>query len=80
MTRAGAASRVTQADAMPAGTGGGTGSGAREDPRTLRYSNADLESIRAMLAAFRAGDFRPRLGNGAGGETGHGGEPMAEAV
>jgi signal transduction histidine kinase/HAMP domain-containing protein/CheY-like chemotaxis protein len=80
MTRAGAAARVTQADAMPAGTGGGTGSGAREDPGTLRYSNADLEPIRAMLAAFRAGDFRPRLGHGDGGETGHAGNPMVEAI
>jgi HAMP domain-containing protein len=80
MTRAGAASRVTQADAMPAGTGGSTGSGARDDPGTLRYSNADLEPIRAMLAAFRAGDFRPRLGHGDGGETGHADKPMVEAI
>ena len=44
--------------------------GARGDERTPRYSDADLEPIRATLAAFRAGDFRPRPGHGDRGHTG----------
>ena len=47
----------------------GTG-GARGDERTPRYSDADLEPIRATLAAFRAGDFRPRPGHSDRGNTG----------
>src|SRR5450432_3177764 len=80
MTRAAAASRSAQADGTRAETGGTKGSGARPDVGTLQYSNADLEPIRAMLAAFRAGDFRPRLGHGDGGETGHADKPMVEAI
>src|SRR5436190_170450 len=45
--------------------------GARGDERTARYSDADLEPIRATLAAFRAGDFRPRPRHGDGGDAGH---------
>src|SRR5260221_272974 len=45
--------------------------GARGDARTARYSDADLEPIRAALAAFRAGDFRPRPRHGDRGDTGH---------
>jgi hypothetical protein len=48
----------------------GTG-GARGNKRTARYSDADLEPIRATLAAFRAGDFRPRPRHGDRGDTGH---------
>src|SRR5258707_10694215 len=45
--------------------------GARGDGRTARYSDADLEPVRATLAAFRAGDFRPRPRHGDRGDTGH---------
>ena len=45
--------------------------GARGDKRTARYSDADLEPIRATLAAFQAGDFRPRPRHGDRGDTGH---------
>jgi HAMP domain-containing protein len=45
--------------------------GARGDERTARYSDADLEPIRATLAAFRAGDFRPRPRHSDRGDTGH---------
>src|SRR5256714_956035 len=45
--------------------------GARGDERTARYSDADLEPVRATLAAFRAGDFRPRPRHGDGGDAGH---------
>jgi signal transduction histidine kinase/HAMP domain-containing protein/CheY-like chemotaxis protein len=34
--------------------------GQRGDQEILRYSDVDLEPIRAALAAFRAGDFRAR--------------------
>src|SRR5258708_6533159 len=44
--------------------------GARGDEWTARYSDADLEPIRATLAAFRAGDFRPRPRHGDRGEPG----------
>jgi signal transduction histidine kinase/HAMP domain-containing protein/CheY-like chemotaxis protein len=44
--------------------------GARRDERTAQYSDADLEPIRATLAAFRAGDFRPRPRHGDRGDTG----------
>jgi signal transduction histidine kinase/HAMP domain-containing protein/CheY-like chemotaxis protein len=40
---------------------GGAAGGDRE---ILRYSDADLEPIRAALAAFRAGDFRARPRHG----------------
>src|SRR5258706_7195252 len=45
--------------------------GARGDKCAPRYSDADLEPIRATLAAFRAGDFRPRPRHGDLGDTGH---------
>ena len=45
--------------------------GARGDRWAPRYSDADLEPIRAALAAFRAGDFRPRPRYGDRGDTGH---------
>src|SRR5258707_6732942 len=45
--------------------------GARGDKCAPRYSDADLEPIRAALAAFRAGDFRPRPRHGDRGDTGH---------
>src|SRR5258706_99032 len=45
--------------------------GARGAKCAPRYSDADLEPIRAALAAFRAGDFRPRPRHGDRGDTGH---------
>jgi signal transduction histidine kinase/HAMP domain-containing protein/CheY-like chemotaxis protein len=80
MTRAAVDSRIAQADGRRAGTGGTQGSAARTDAGTLQYSNADLEPIRAMLAALRAGDFRPRLGHGDRGETGHSDEHMVDEI
>jgi signal transduction histidine kinase/HAMP domain-containing protein/CheY-like chemotaxis protein len=80
MTRAAAASRTAQADGTRAETGGTEGNGARPDAGTLQYSNADLEPIRATLAALRAGDFRPRLGRGDRGETGHADEHMVDEI
>ncbi len=59
MTEARAGSRVTQDNgARPGGAadGGGPGDG-RGAPR---YAEADLEPIRARLAALARGDFRPR--------------------
>src|SRR5712692_9603938 len=46
-------------------------SGASLDKGTLRYSDADLEPILATLAAFLAGDLRPRVRPGDRGEAGH---------
>ena len=86
MTRATAIPRAAQAGrarngkATAAGAGGngerGAGtksaaaSGAR-DQEILRYSDADLEPIRAALAAFRAGDLRHRPKHGEQAEAGH---------
>src|SRR5256885_2304111 len=58
MTRAAGSSRVTHGDGPRAdnGTGSGAGNG------TGRYTDADLEPIRATLAAFARGDLRPRTG------------------
>ncbi len=80
MTRAAAASRTAQANGTRAETGGTEGNGARPDAGTVQYSNADLEPIRATLAALRAGDFRPRLGRGDRGETGHADEHMVDEI
>jgi HAMP domain-containing protein len=44
--------------------------GAREERCAPRYSDADLEPIRDTLAAFLAGDFRPRPRHGDRGDTG----------
>src|SRR5260370_42254629 len=46
-------------------------SGASLDKGTLRYSDADLEPILATLAAFLAGDLRPRVRPGDREEAGH---------
>ncbi len=51
---------------------GGNGSGGQD---VARYSDADLEPIRAALAAFARGDFRPRTGLG---DVSVGGRPQAE--
>ena len=58
MTRAAGSSRITHGDRARAdnGTGSGVGNG------TGRYTDADLEPIRATLAAFARGDLRPRAG------------------
>ncbi len=58
MTRAAGSSRVTHGNQARAdnGTGSGAGNGTR------RYTDADLEPIRATLAAFARGDLRPRTG------------------
>jgi signal transduction histidine kinase/HAMP domain-containing protein/ActR/RegA family two-component response regulator len=58
MTRAAGSSRVTRGDGPRAdsGTASGAGNG------TGRYTDADLEPIRATLAAFARGDLRPRTG------------------
>jgi signal transduction histidine kinase/HAMP domain-containing protein/ActR/RegA family two-component response regulator len=59
MTEARASSRVTQENGTHRsnGTHGGT---AGAPPAAGSYSEADLEPIRARLAAFARGDFRPR--------------------
>src|SRR5258707_3356429 len=57
----------------------GAGS-ARGDKCAPRYSDADLEPIRATLAAFRAGDFRPRPRHGDLGDTGHPDRPMLAEI
>jgi signal transduction histidine kinase/HAMP domain-containing protein/ActR/RegA family two-component response regulator len=59
MTEAAASSRVTQENGTRRSNGsrGGVGDAANGAPR---YSEADLEPIRARLAAFARGDFRPR--------------------
>jgi signal transduction histidine kinase/HAMP domain-containing protein/CheY-like chemotaxis protein len=54
--------------------------GARGDGRTARYSDADLEPIRATLAAFRAGDFRPRPRHGDRGDAGYADRPMLAEI
>src|SRR6266550_2588647 len=58
MTRAAGSSRVTHGDGPRAdnGTASGAGNG------TGRYTDADLEPIRATLAACARGDLRPRTG------------------
>ncbi len=58
MTRAAGSSRITDGDRARAdnGTGSGVGNGAGQ------YTDADLEPIRATLAAFARGDLRPRAG------------------
>src|SRR6185437_9106076 len=59
----------------PDGNGsGGNGSGGRERPR---YSDADLEPIRAALAALARGDFRPRTGLG---DVSAGGQQQADSA
>src|ERR1022692_306384 len=80
MTRAAVASRIAQADGRRAETGGTQGSAARTEAGTLQYSTGPLEPGRAMLAALRAGDFRPRLGHGDRGETGHSDEHMVDEI
>src|SRR5216110_2193031 len=58
MTRAVGSSPITHGDRARAdnGTGSGAGNG------TGRYTDVDLEPIRATLAAFARGDLRPRAG------------------
>src|ERR1035441_5539161 len=90
MTRATAASRVAQADGTAGAGGGGARSvgrpsarrvnSARGDEGTLLYSDADLEPIRAALAALRAGDFRPGPGHADRGQAGHAEKPMVDAI
>jgi len=70
MTETPASSRVTQhsGNRRSNGAGGiaarGSGSDRNAPGRngTPRYTEADLEPIRARLAAFARGDFRPRGG------------------
>src|SRR5260221_7952650 len=57
----------------------GAGS-ARGDKCAPRYSDADFEQIRAALAAFRAGDVRPRPRHGDLGDTGHADRPMLAEI
>src|SRR5207247_1213683 len=66
MMRAAGSSRVTHGDRARAddGTGSGAGNG------TGRYTDADLEPIRATLAAFASGDVRPRAGRADGRQKG----------
>jgi signal transduction histidine kinase/HAMP domain-containing protein/CheY-like chemotaxis protein len=61
MTETTASSRVTQGNGtrLRNGTDGGKAD-RNADNGTIRYSEADLEPLRAMLAAFAVGDFRPR--------------------
>ena len=58
MTRAAGSSPITHGDR--ARVGNGTGSGAGNGAGW--YTDADLEPIRAALAAFARGDLRPRAG------------------
>src|SRR5689334_1714211 len=58
MTRAAGSSRITNGDGARADNG--TGSGIRNGAG--RYTDADLEPIRATLAAFARGDLHPRTG------------------
>jgi signal transduction histidine kinase/CheY-like chemotaxis protein/HAMP domain-containing protein len=75
MTEAAASSRITQENGTRRGNGSradGAGNGAR------RYSEADLEPIRARLAAFASGDFRPRADPA---DDGHPADPaLAEII
>jgi signal transduction histidine kinase/HAMP domain-containing protein/ActR/RegA family two-component response regulator len=57
MTEAAASSRVTQENGTRRSNGSRGGEAANGAPR---YSQADLEPIRARLAAFARGNFRPR--------------------
>ncbi len=54
--------------------------GRRGDQEILRYSDADLEPIRAALAAFRAGDLRPRPRHGERAESGHADRQMLTEI
>jgi signal transduction histidine kinase/HAMP domain-containing protein/CheY-like chemotaxis protein len=60
MTRATVNSRRNDGNGTRADNGMGSGSG------TGRYTDADLEPIRATLAAFARGDLRPRAGRADG--------------
>jgi signal transduction histidine kinase/HAMP domain-containing protein/CheY-like chemotaxis protein len=77
MSEAAASSRVTQENGTRRGNGsrGGVGNSASAAPR---YSEADLEPVRARLAAFARGDFRPR---GESADDGHPADPaLAEII
>jgi signal transduction histidine kinase/HAMP domain-containing protein/CheY-like chemotaxis protein len=58
----------------------GGANGQREDEVALRYSEADLEPIRAALAALRAGDFRPRARHGHRADAVHAGSQMLAEI
>jgi HAMP domain-containing protein len=58
MAHAAGNSGVTHGDGARADNGTGSGAGKG----TGRYTDADLEPIRASLAAFARGDLRPRAG------------------
>jgi len=66
MMRAAGSSRVRRGDRGRGddGTGSGAGNGAG------RYTDADLEPIRATLAAFASGEVRPRAGRADGRQKG----------
>jgi signal transduction histidine kinase/HAMP domain-containing protein/CheY-like chemotaxis protein len=62
MTETEASSRVMPGNGTRFNDGVAGGSGTRPVSNgTARYSEADLEPIRARLAAFARGDFRPRV-------------------
>src|SRR5713101_5485547 len=62
MTRATVSSRRNDGNGTRADNGIGSGSGSGAGNGTGRYIDADLEPIRATLAAFARGDLRPRAG------------------
>ncbi len=62
MTRATGNSRRNDANGTRADNGVGSANGSGAGSGTGRYTDADLEPIRATLAAFARGDLRPRAG------------------
>jgi signal transduction histidine kinase/CheY-like chemotaxis protein/HAMP domain-containing protein len=60
MTETTASSRVTQGNGTRLRNGTDGGKADRDADNGIRYTEADLEPLRAMLAAFALGDFRPR--------------------
>ena len=60
MTEATASSRVTQENGARQNNGTDARAASGGNGAPARYSDADLEPIRARLAAFARGDFRPR--------------------
>src|SRR5438128_10451699 len=75
MTRATGNARRNDGNGTSAVNGPGLGSDSGAGSGTGRYTDADLEPIRATLAAFARGDLRPRAGR-AGGR--HQGAVLAE--
>jgi signal transduction histidine kinase/HAMP domain-containing protein/CheY-like chemotaxis protein len=62
MARAPGGSRLTYGNGTRAENGASSGSRAEAGHGTRRYTDADLEPIRAALAAFARGDLRLRAG------------------